>query len=188
MPAFGGKADMVSRVIWDEAVATRDEYHALRRRFEPETAKLLVVAESPPASGKYFYDTSGAITEALFAALMQQINCSPASKEDGLRAFQQRGWVLVDATYAPMNRLSERKRDAVIVRGYPLLRDDLTALSPDRSAPVVLLKANVCRLLDERLTGDGFRVLNRGRVVYFPSHGRQKEFHQQFGEIVGAIR
>lgn len=169
-------------------MATRNEYHALRRRFEPETAKLLIVAESPPASGKYFYDTSGAITEPLFAALMQQINCSPASKEDGLRAFQQRGWVLVDATYAPVNRLSDRARDAVIVRSYPLLRGDLTALSPDHSAPVVLLKSNVCRLFDERLTSDGFRVLNRGRIVYFPSHGRQKEFHRQFGAIVGAIR
>jgi hypothetical protein len=167
-------------------MTTRDEYHALRRRFQPETVKLIIVAESPPASGKYFYDPTGAVTEPLFTALMRQINYSPACKEDGLRAFQRRGWVLVDATYNPVNMLSDRARDAVIVRYYPLLRDDLIALSPDRSAPVVLLKANVCRLLNERLTSDGFRVLNQGRAVYFPGNSRQREFHWQFGAIVGA--
>jgi hypothetical protein len=166
---------------------TRGDYHALRRKFEPATATLLIVAESPPASGKYFYDTSGRVTEPLFAALMQRISHSPASKEDGLRAFQQRGWVLVDATYTPVNTLSERGRDEVIVRDHPLLRDDLAALSPDHSAPVVLLKANVCRLLDARLTSDGFRVLNAGRAVYFPGNGNQRKFHRQFEEIVGVM-
>jgi hypothetical protein len=83
--------------------------------------------------------------------------------------------------------LSRRRRDEVIVRDYPLLCDDLATLSPDRSAPVVLLKANVCRLLDERLTNDGFCVLNAGRAVYFPGNGNQRKFHRQFGEIVEAM-
>jgi hypothetical protein len=30
---------------------------------------------------------------------------------------------------------------------------------------------------------DGFNVLNNGRVVYFPSHGRQRDFDRQFREI-----
>jgi hypothetical protein len=66
-------------------------------------------------------------------------------------------------------------------------KDDLAALSPDRSAPLVLVKANVCQLLEPRLTADGFKVLNDGRVVYFPSTGRQKEFHQQFGAILNSV-
>ena len=45
---------------------------------------------------------------------------------------------------------------------------------------MVLIKRNVCRLLEPRLTDEGFNVLNRGRVIYFPSTGRQKEFQQQF--------
>jgi hypothetical protein len=39
-------------------------------------------------------------------------------------------------------------RDAVIVRDFPLLRDDLVALLPDRSIPIVLIKSNVCRILE----------------------------------------
>jgi hypothetical protein len=38
---------------------------------------------------------------------------------------------------------------------YPLLRDDLASLTPDRSIPVVLIKANVCRILEPLLSKDG---------------------------------
>src|SRR5215510_11356807 len=79
---------------------TRDDCHALRRTFEPQMAKLLIVAESPPASGKYFHDPTGVVTAPLFAALMRQLKCLQTSKEEGLRAFQASGWVLVDATYS----------------------------------------------------------------------------------------
>jgi hypothetical protein len=33
---------------------------------------------------------------------MKQISFSPCTKEEGLREFQRRGWVLVDATYEPV--------------------------------------------------------------------------------------
>jgi hypothetical protein len=62
----------------------------------------VTIAESPPASGKYFYDPTGATSEWLFAALMKQIGFSPSNKEEGLREFQRRGWILIDATYEPV--------------------------------------------------------------------------------------
>lgn len=92
--------------------------------------------------------------------------------------------MLVDATYEPVNGLSTRARNQTIIRDYQRLRDDLAAISPDRSMPIVLVKENVCRLLYPRLTEDGFNVLNRGCLVYFPSHGRQPDFHRQFAEIL----
>ncbi len=167
----------------------RTDYLLLRRRYEPEPEKisLVIIAESPPRSGRYFYNPTGAITEPLFSALMRQLGISAISKEDGLQAFQQRGWVLIDATYEPVNALSCLKRDGVIARDYPLLRDDLTSLIPDRASPVVLIKANVCRILEPKLADDGFNVLNRGRIIYFPSSGRQGDFHRQFSAVTGRV-
>jgi len=89
----------------------------------------------------------------------------------------------VDATYEPVN-VDGKDRDRVIARDYHLLRDDLAALLPDRSVPIVLVKENVCRLLERRLTEDGFSVLNHGQVIYFPSTGRQKDFHRQFSRVL----
>ena len=47
----------------------------------------------------------------------------------------------------------------------------------------VLIKANVCKLLEPKLKRDGFNVLNKGRCVYFPASGQQLIFDRQFGEI-----
>ena len=168
--------------------ADRNAYLSMRRRYEPDVVRLAIVAESPPASGLYFYNPTGAISEWLFRALMQQLPFSPVNKESGLLEFQRRGWILVDATYEPVNELSPSKRDEAIVGDYHLLRDDLTRLSPDRSVPLILIKENVCRLLEARLREDGFNVLNAGRVIYFPSHGRQKDFHRQFAAVLKSLR
>ena len=77
---------------------------------------------------------------------MRQLRLSPPTKEDGLRGFQRSGWVLVDATYEPVNKLTNSIKSKVIERDYPLLRADLTTLMPDRSSPLILIKKNVCRL------------------------------------------
>jgi len=162
---------------------TREEYLSLRHPFEPKNVTLAIIAESPPVSGLYFYNPRGRSTEPLFAALMQQLGYSPGTKEDGLREFQRRGWLLVDATYEPVNR-HEVDRDSVISRDYPLLVNDIKSLITNRLTPLILVKANVCRILEPKLEADGFNVLNRGRVTYFPSNGQQTKFHQQFGAIL----
>jgi hypothetical protein len=165
------------------SVRDRDYYLHLRREYEPENINLVIVAESPPASGKYFYDPTGSPKEPLFAAIMLQLGLAPIDKEAGLLALQEKGWVLVDATYQPVDKISKgasHDRDEVIVRDYPLLLDDLASLMPDRSIPLVLIKANVCRTLEPLLLKDGFTVLNGGRAIYFPSHGQQSKFKNQF--------
>ena len=68
-------------------VRDRDYYLHLRREYEPENVRLVIVAESPPASGKYFYDTTGSPKEPLFAAIMLQLGLSPITKQIGLQAL-----------------------------------------------------------------------------------------------------
>jgi hypothetical protein len=166
----------------------RGEYLSLRREFEPEptTVTLVIVAESPPTSGLYFYDPTGKVSEPLFSALMKQLSIKPKTKFEGLRAFQARGWVLVDATYEPVNALDKDEPGRDLVIAQPELCGDLKQLLATRwrEVPLVLIKANVCKLLDPKLKEDGFNVLNTGRKVYFPSTGNQGHFDRQFREIV----
>ena len=162
----------------------RAYYISLRDKYEPKPVKLAIIAESPPLSGKYFYNDAGKVSEPLFAALMKHVGFDddrPPTKADGLRRFQEKGWILVDATYEPVNKLPNTQKAEVIKGDYAHLRRDLERLG--RPA-LLLLKANVCRLLDPMLVRDGFNVLNRGSVVYFPSNGRQPDFHRQFSDIL----
>jgi hypothetical protein len=64
---------------------------------------------------------------------MQQVTFSPSNKEEGLVRLQRKGWLLVDATYEQVDK--NKRRDETIARDYPLLRDDLTRLSPDKRSP-----------------------------------------------------
>jgi hypothetical protein len=162
-------------------------YHRLRREFQPQNPTLLIVAESPPASNLYFYDPSGRKTEPIFLAFMEQLLFTPANKTAGLREFQRRGWLLIDATHEPIDKKFKQKdplRDAVIVRDYPLLKADIEAVSGGKRLPIVLVKANVCEVLDPLLTADGFNVLNRGRKVYLPVNGNLGHFRRQFPEVL----
>jgi hypothetical protein len=163
---------------------TRDECLSLRDQYEPEVIRLVIIAESPPTSGLYFYNPEGCPSEPLFAALMQQLRLSPLTKEGGLRGLQRSGWILVDATYQPVNTLSRSSRDSVIGRDYSLLLRDLRSLIPDQLTPLILIKANICRILGPKLEADGFNVVNRGRPIYFPASGWQKKFRRQFAEVL----
>jgi hypothetical protein len=164
----------------------RSEYLNLRRKFEPTSASLVIIAESPPTSGLYFYDPDGRVSEPLFSALMKQLGIRPKTKLEGLREFQRGGWLLVDATYTPVNEHDRRGRDLVIRRDYPeLCRDLKGSLGAGwKDVPLVLIKVNVCKLLEPRLKRDRFSVLNEGRAIFFPSNGQQTKFYAQFREIV----
>ena len=71
-------------IIWTLNLRSRADYIEMRRRYEPHTVRLVVVAESP-VYGLYFYDPSGAVTEPLSAALMKRLGATPTSKDSGDR-------------------------------------------------------------------------------------------------------
>lgn len=164
----------------------KEYYINLRDRFLPNDLRLIIVAESPPASGKYFYDLIGRTSEPLFKAMMKDIiKYSPKDKPDGLRAFCDTGVFLVDAVYQPVNKgLSPSQRDQVILNNYPELKQDLLQIMPKKDFPILLIKANVCRLLESLLVRDGFSVRNKGRVVPFPSSGQQSRFMEIVKDIL----
>lgn len=161
---------------------TKQYYLNLRNLHLPSQISTVFVLESPPVSGKYFYDESGKVTEPLFSAMMKLLDYVPATKKDGLEYFSSTEHVLVDATYEPVNtdklNKNESERNGVILDSYTDLVNDLWSLGDAKEIGVVLIKANICRLLESRLKSDGFNVLNNGVILPFPSTGHSKEFSE----------
>lgn len=158
-----------------------------RERFTPAHCKVIFVLESPPKSGKYFYNPEGRTTEPLFSGMMKDVlGMRPQTKTEGLSEFAARGYLVIDATYKPVNRahLSPKSRDALILEDLPLLVEDLRRYVNDETE-LVLVKANVCRLLESKLAAAGFTVLNRGLIVHFPSTGRQRQFRRTVRQVLG---
>ena len=159
-------------------------YIELRAKYQPLKIRLIFVLESPPLNGTYFYDPSGRTTEPLFSAMMKVIGQSPATKEDGLIRFAHQGFFLLNATYQPVNHMkNNRQRNEAILTDLAELIQDLTSTIRNQRLKIVLVKANICRLLEEPLISAGFNIINNGTVVPFPSHGHQTKFHQAIKKL-----
>jgi len=145
---------------------------------------LIFILESPPVSGKYFYDETGKTTEPLFNELLKAFNYTPVDKRDGLNFFKSKGFFLVDATYKPVNKLKGKEKNNTILADFNQLIDDLENIDSSKKTPLIVVKANVCKLLESRLLSNGFNVLNKGIVIPFPSTGQQKRFQIEIRNIL----
>ena len=167
------------------APLTKSDYLQFRNRYIPAKIKTIFVLESPPASGKYFYNPDGTLSEPLFRAMTKDVlEITPKSKDEGLKEFAARGYFLIDATYTPINRMSETDKEATILHDLPMLVEALHEYAGPETG-IVLVKVNVCKLLEDKLREEGFKVLNHGTMIPFPTFGRQKEFRQAICAVLG---
>ncbi|MCD6471356.1 hypothetical protein J7K86_02410, partial [bacterium] len=56
---------------------------------------------------------------------------------------------------------------------------DLKKIFKNKKVKIILVKANVCRLLEKQLLNDKFNVINNELVIPFPVYGQQKTFAGQ---------
>ncbi|MCL5410260.1 MAG: hypothetical protein M1324_00170 [Patescibacteria group bacterium] len=161
-----------------------NKYIELRNKFIPEDIKIIFVFESPPENKGYFYDSNAKTGELLFRSLMEVLfNEKPKTKIEGLKKFQNSGYLLVNPIYEPVNKLSDKIADELILKNYPEFLKDLKNLTKNKDVGIILVKSNICRLLENRLIGDKFNVLNNAKIIPFPIH-----YHfQQFKKLVSDL-
>jgi hypothetical protein len=114
---------------------------------------------------------------------MKFLKISVGSKNEGLNYFAESGYLLVDATYRPVNELKSKAREQAIRNDFDNLVEDLENINPEKIIPFILVKTNICKILEPRLKQEGFKVLNNGIVVPFPSTGQQKRFHAEISKF-----
>jgi glutamate racemase len=115
------------------------------------------------------------------------LNMKPKTKNEGLTAFAEQGFLLIDATYTPVNHthLAARERDTLILADLPLLIEELQKYAAPETK-MILVKANICRQLETPLTDRGFTVLNHGTIIPFPSNGQQSKFRESVRRVLGS--
>jgi len=154
-------------------------YKKFRKKYTPEICRLILVFESPPASGKYFYDDSGSVNEPLFKFMMKCF-CpfNPVLKENGLKEFKRLGILLVDASYASVNKLSPKKRKDTLLKNYPKMEADLKKIIGKNHTKVLIVGAGLRKILEPRLEQKYF-VINDAENLPFPLYGREKKFAEK---------
>jgi hypothetical protein len=114
------------------------------------------------------------------------LEIDPRTKGEGLAEFAARGFLLIDATYTPVNGYPEGLvRDKIVADGFPFLVEELQKYARAETQ-VILIKKNVCNLLVRRLKDfDRFHILNGEDIIPFPGSGQQARFREIIRRTLG---
>jgi hypothetical protein len=103
----------------------------LRRSFRPDQITTLFIGESPPRSGKFFYEQNS----GLYRAMKSVFNW----KEDFLSEFKAKGFYFDDLSLVPVNGMGQKARRGQCEASIGSLRDRLKDYNP--TAIVVLVRS-----------------------------------------------
>ena len=163
-------------------IRNKKYYINLRNKFLPKKLKVIFILESPPKSGKYFYDPTGNINELLFRTMMKLINYDPITKIDGLKKFSKLGYFLIDSTYNQINKIENHiDRNRVIVANIPNFVNDIESILKNKRVKIILIKKNIYKILSGPLESIGYKVLNQ--EIPFPDPSQFKIFFEKMNYL-----
>ena len=174
--------------------ALKDKYTAARNKYKPNRVNVLLIAESPPSSGGYFYSETTIGKDHLFRETMKAVKFWPVDrpmrkgcdKKSMLERFRSIGFFLIDTCELPVDKLQPRQRRISTIQGASTLPHRVRELDPTR---IVIVKKTVFKPARQSLTEAGFgdRILNT-KPLPFPSHGNQRKFRTMIRRLVDKDR
>jgi hypothetical protein len=168
-----------------------NEYILARAKFKPcDKVNFLLIAESPPASGGYFYFDYTTGRDSLFSETMKALELFPEGKTMSkgfykvplLKEFQRQGFFLIDVSYEPVNGLPNSERKHAVEKEIPRLVDDTQKLNPEN---IIIVKVTIFDNVKKALAQAGLeeRILNK-EPLPFPSTGNQKKYRQMLRRLL----
>ncbi len=122
----------------EEAIEAHLKYIIIRDEYKPDSIEFLLVGESPPVSGNYFYYDTTTGYDFLFRGTMKALRIFPENgtmpagmdKKPKLGEFKSRGFFVIDITYKPVNKLSDDDRKNTILKEIPNCVAEIKKLDP----------------------------------------------------------
>jgi hypothetical protein len=156
------------------------DFNRARRKYRPRKVRFLLIAESPPSSGGFFYFGTTIGKDHLFRETMKALELWPENepmrrgvdKRLMLRRFQTMGFYLLDTCTSPVDKLRPTERRKRVLSQTPRLVKDVLKANPYH---ILIVKSSIFNPVSIALREAGLmtRVLNT-RPVPFPSHGNQR--------------
>jgi len=161
-----------------------------RRKYRPHKIRFLLIAESPPSSGGFFYFETTIGKDHLFRETMKALEFWPhnqpmhrgVDKRSMLRRFQSMGFYLLDTCVSPVDRMRPGDRRKTVLAQTHRLVKDVTKANPSH---IFIVKSSIFSPVSKALKESGFlpRLLNV-RPVPFPSHGNQRVYRSMLRRAV----
>jgi hypothetical protein len=134
---------------------------------------VLFIGESPPASGRFFYQRDSGLYRAMLAAFER--NDSSVNHDNFLATFRSAGCYLIDLCPDPVDDLEAKTRRAVCRASEPMLARAIRRLQPRMIVTVV-------RSIEENVTRAAEKSRWQGPVQNLPYPGRWSRYKKAFVE------
>jgi len=152
---------------------SRTQQEKVRRSFRPLQVRILFVGESPPASGRFFYQRDSGLYRALFQAF--QLSDASISEDEFLESFQARGCYLVDLCHDPVDKLTAVERREACLTGEAALAREIQTAKPERIVTMV-------RSIEKNVRRAALEAGWKGRFLHLPYPGRWSRLRTIFVE------
>jgi hypothetical protein len=163
-------------------VVADPDYESLRHEYRPSVLQILLVGESRPAEGTFFYLANSNLFHATRAAFAAALGPMP-SGERFLRYLADRGVWLFDIADQPVDRLPGRPRKAAVSARIGNLVELLNETHPEI---VVAIKRNLAPAIRQAMHAAGVH-LDRLHVLPFPLYQWRREYVDGLSEIVRGL-
>ena len=160
--------------------AMDDRWETLRERYRPKKIDILLVGESRPAGGTFFYLTNSNLYYATHEAFQLALGPMPQGT-DFLELLRDRGVWLYDMADAPVDRLRGRPRRAAVQARVAELVD---LLRESRPRLVVAIKKDLAAAVRQALQ-DAELEVDRLRVRPFPLYQWRAEYLSGLAGLLG---
>lgn len=150
-------------------------HEQLRKRYRPDRVQILFVGESPPASGRFFYQADSGLYRAVRETFLKAF--PKLEKTDFLDSFRSLGCYLVDLCREPVDKMDPHRRRFVCQLGEIRLAGTIRGLRPRIIVTVVgSIRENVLRA--EKQAGWS------GQQVELPYPGRWYRHRVKFRRLL----
>ncbi len=151
---------------------------AIRQSFKPHNIRLLFIAESPPASGRFFYVRS-AMTAYTSRAFETAHGVSFKNNSDFLNYFKGCGCYLDDLSHSPVDQLTYHEREKRLRDNVDSLSQRIREANPAMIA-ISLKKIEPYVLEAIRKSGCSPQVV----TLPYAGHGHQNEYIELLAAII----
>ena len=155
----------------------------IRKMYLPNRVRLLLVGESPPASGKFFYCGDSSMKTYTARAFAHAYGLPPFGDSDEFFAFfKEHGCYLDDISVIPIDKMSNSDRKAQLKACEADLSRRMRQLNPE---VVVAVLRRIEPFVRRAVALAGITPVLE--VLCFPGQGHQKKFVTELSRIVQRV-
>lgn len=152
----------------------------LRQAYRPPQVGVLLIAESPPKGGRFFYRGDSNLFHYTCEAFQSAFGLRFRGPEEFLSAFKRNGCYLEDLSVAPLDHLKGSPRERARREAAGGLVNKVRSASP---RAVVCVMKGISEIVRTAVVEAGFGTVLFD-VVAFPANGHQTEYVRELAAIL----